>query len=170
MSDESVSPLDTRLFPDLAERGGLGPAWRDAARRAGADLDEISWPDGFFRLNSASIPVEGGRIDLETVRDQRLFFMHISVGSHPWLWGGSDDLEQLARAAAIWRDGSTIRAMIAAFPFLETSRFVQARENGQVAIWCEGGGYEVSTSWRGAVRPAATPAEAVRLAVEEMPS
>ncbi|MEU8819723.1 DUF6193 family natural product biosynthesis protein [Actinoplanes sp. NPDC048796] len=226
MSDASVSPIDTHLYPDLAEQGGLGPAWRNAARRAGVDLEEISWPDDFFRLNYASVATASGRIDLATAANRRVFSMNVSVDGRPRLWGGSDDLELLARAAAAWRDGSTIREMIAAFPFLETSRFEQAREdgnlldvlwefhlgdpgyetmrpvlraahddprlsrlypsvthetlarftvdpddreNGQVAIWHHAGRYEVETSWQATTRPAATPAEAVRLASAEIP-
>jgi len=137
MSDLPVSQLNLHLYPDLAEQGGLGPAWRNAARRAGVDLEDITWPSGFFQLKSASVPVANGRIDVETVPDQRQFSMDIRVHTKSWLWGSTDELEQAARAAATWRDGSTIRDMIAAFPFLTTSRFAQAREDGNLleVLW-----------------------------------
>jgi hypothetical protein len=79
MTDESVSQLDTQLYPDLVEQGGLGPAWQNVARQAGVELEEITWPSGFFRLKYASVPTSNGRIDLSTVPGERMFFMRINV-------------------------------------------------------------------------------------------
>ena len=225
MTDE-VSPLRTDLYPDLIEQGGLGPAVLNAARGAGVDIDEITWPDNFFRLISASVDTPRGRISMHTVADQRLFGVEIDVDGKERAWGSAPDLEQAARVAAAWRDGITVRELIAAYPFMRTHRFALAREdgnlldvlwafhledpgyeemrpvlqaahddprlrqlypsvthetlarftvdpdnreNGQVAIWRHLDHYQVETSWLEITRPAATPAEAVRLGSAEIP-
>jgi hypothetical protein len=108
MTDESVSQLDTQLYPDLVEQGGLGPAWQNVARQAGVELEEITWPSGFFRLKYASVPTSNGRIDLSTVPGERMFFMRINVHGKGRLRGADDDLEQLARVTT-WRTTATRR-------------------------------------------------------------
>ena len=145
-----MSQLDTRLYQDLAQRGGLGPAWQIAARRAGVELDEITWPRDFFRLTYASVETPRGRIELHIVADQRLFGVEVNVENQGWAWGSTDDLEQAALVAVAWRDGSTIRELIAAFPFMKTDRISQAREDGNLreVLWdihLEDPGYE--TMW-----------------------
>ena len=226
MTGESVSPLDEHLYPDLIELGGLGPALAHAARRAGINLDELTWTNDFSRPTNASAETPRGQIYLHIVADQRLFGVEVTVDNKARAWGSAPDLEQAVRVAAAWRDGTTVRELIAAYPFMKTDPFALAREdgnllevlwafhledpgyeemrpvlraahddprlrrlypsvthetlarftvdpdnreNGQVAIWSESGHYEVETSWQETVRPAATPAEAVRLASAEIP-
>jgi hypothetical protein len=131
-----VSALNTRLYPDIAQQGGLGPAWLNAARRAGLELHGITW-GGYSRLFHAWIDTPRGTVELHLGAEHRVFSMLILVEYKEWVWGSTDDLTQAARAAAAWRDGSTIRELIAAFPFLKTDRIAQAREDGNLrdVLW-----------------------------------
>jgi len=133
--DEPVSALNTHLYPDLAEQGGLGPAWQNAARRAGVELD-IGWR-GFGRLKNAYVVTPRGTVELHLVGDKRAFGLLIHVADRDRVWGTTDDLEQAALVAAAWRDGSTTRELIAAFRFMSTDRIAQAEEDGNLheVLW-----------------------------------
>jgi hypothetical protein len=136
MTEESVSALDTNLYPDVAGQGGVGPAWRNAAMAAGIELGEVSY-HGFFRLQNAALETPHGTIEVHLVAGERGFGLSIMVAGRDRLWGTAENLEQAARVASAWRQGSTIRQMLAAFPFLRTDRLAQAEEDGNVheVLW-----------------------------------
>ncbi|MGK5682535.1 DUF6193 family natural product biosynthesis protein [Actinoplanes sp. URMC 104] len=147
MTDESVSPLDPELYPDLLEQDGLGPSLALAARRAGIDLDELTWTDDFFRLTHAWVETPHGKVSLHIVADRRLFGVEVIVDNNVRAWGSAPDLEQAVRVTAAWRDGSTVRELIAAYPFMKTDRFALGREDGNLldVLWAfhlEDPGYE----------------------------
>ena len=149
MSGEPVSPINVGVYPDLAEHGGLGPAWRNAARGAGIDID-ITSPghSDFFRLKYATVETPRGAIKLSAVYGERVFGVKIRVENDLWASGLTDDLEQAARVAVAWRDGSTIRELVEAFPFMKTNRIAQALEDGNLreVLWSmhlEDEGYEL---------------------------
>ena len=67
--------------------------------------------------------------------------MHSTVGvavdNKNRAWGSARDPEQAVRVAAAWRDGTTIRELITAYPFMRTDRFALAREDGNLleVLW-----------------------------------
>jgi hypothetical protein len=88
-----------------------------------------------------------GQIHLHIVADQRLFGVEVAVDGKARAWGPAPGLEQAVRVTAAWRDGSTVRDLIAAYPFRRTDRFAPAREDGNLleALWAlhmEDPGYE----------------------------
>jgi hypothetical protein len=128
--DELARLVDRELYPDVIEYGGLGPALRDAAQRAGVDLEPVTVPAGADGYVNVLLPTGRGFVGVFLGAQERVFTVHITVDSRPWATGGTGDLTEAARVVGFWRSGTTLRDLRERFPFMTYSRLAEGYEAG----------------------------------------
>lgn len=129
LTSEHGLPAD--LYPDVVEMGGLAPALRTAAGRAGVDLGDISappWPDPFTTVYLSS---SRGSIGVVAEPSERRFDVGFSARGHNWAQGSTADLAEVVGAVHAWREGAKLRELAARFPFMRYDRMAQAYEDGK---------------------------------------
>jgi hypothetical protein len=131
------------LYPEVAAAGSLAAALSQCAAKHALDLGDVrSSSDGssltFAWVASSNPRLDGFSVNLGSV--ERVFIV-AAVGRGVTLTRGStDDLEQVAEAAAAWHDGVALVELQAAAPFLEVSALALAHERGPE--------YAVAEKWR----------------------
>ncbi|WP_310723978.1 DUF6193 family natural product biosynthesis protein [Streptomyces sp. N2A] len=132
--------MDSNLYPDLMEAGGLAAAMVRAAREHGIDLGSV-WPGSTSQRAhyvSAVAESDRGPILVGLGAEKRWFSISIEGDLHPWASGGTDSLVSVVRVLDSWRSGATLQELNALFPFMCYGELEEARERGDV----------VATQWR----------------------
>ncbi|MFE7273878.1 hypothetical protein [Streptomyces sp. NPDC057623] len=129
---EIADIVDSSLYPDLVEHGGLVAALSHEASECGMDLGEIG-PGGSSaasHLISAHLNSDRGPVFVRLGAQERWFSISIESSVRPWAAGGTDDLRTVVKALDAWRKGATLIELNARFPFLGYDELALAYENG----------------------------------------
>ncbi|SCF21516.1 hypothetical protein GA0074695_4416 [Micromonospora viridifaciens] len=122
MSDVS-SALGVRLYPDLAERGGLAPALAETATRHQLDIGQVTAPEqGRARFTCAELSSERGVVCVGLGSHARYFMIDLRVSGEVQARGDATDLLQVAQVADAWRGGATLGELTERFVFMETMK------------------------------------------------
>jgi hypothetical protein len=124
--------VDSSLYPDLVELGGLVAALSHEARESGIELGGIG-PGGsspISHLISAHLNSDRGPIFVRLGAQERWFSIGIESNLRPWAAGGTDDLRTVVKALDAWRKGASLVELNAQFPFLGYDELSLAYENG----------------------------------------
>lgn len=121
---------DATLYPDVVEHEGLTPALADAARRISVDIGPLANRAAPNRYWTAKVPTDRDSVNVGMGAEERWFSISIGEDGRRRVSGGTPDLSEVARVAAMWRGGATRRELVARFPFLSWSRLAQAYEEG----------------------------------------
>jgi len=122
--------VDSSLYPDIVEKGGLAGALADAARADGIDLGRLTVPAGPDGYTNAVMDSDRGRIGVGIGADRRIFAVTISNGVFVWASGVTPDLREVVRMTHRWQAGATLRDLHGRFPFMTYSRLAQGYEDG----------------------------------------
>ncbi|MFI9004604.1 DUF6193 family natural product biosynthesis protein [Streptomyces sp. NPDC053541] len=121
------------LYPDLAAAGSLSAALAQCAAENALDVGEVRSSSGSSSLIHAVVTSRNPRLDRFSVHlgaAERVFLVS-AWGQGVHLTNGStNDLTELAAAAAAWRAGATLAQLQAAAPFLTASPLALAHERG----------------------------------------
>jgi hypothetical protein len=128
--DELSRWIDTTLYPDILERGGLGPALAEAASRSSVDLGPLTIPEGIQGYWDVSVSAGRGSVGVCLGAKERVFLINIANESHVWAAGKTEDLSDVVRVADHWRAGATLHELHTRFPFMTYSRLAQGYEDG----------------------------------------
>ncbi|MGW0368519.1 DUF6193 family natural product biosynthesis protein [Streptomyces coeruleorubidus] len=136
--DSSI--INSTLYPDLVEFGGLVAALARVARESGIDLGSIVSASSNARghLTTAQLISDRGPILIHLGKERRLFSISIESERHPWAAGSTDDLAAVAKTLDAWRSGVTLRELKSRFPFMEYDELAEAEESGD----------PVATQWK----------------------
>ncbi|MFF7310298.1 DUF6193 family natural product biosynthesis protein [Streptomyces sp. NPDC008137] len=132
--------IDSALYPDLIELGGLVEALAHIARDYGIDLGPIGSASSSARghLITAQLISDRGPMLIHLGKERRLFSISIEGERRPWAAGSTDDLATVAKTLDAWRSGVTLRELTSMFPFMEYDELAEAEESGD----------PVATQWK----------------------
>ncbi|MGW0946298.1 DUF6193 family natural product biosynthesis protein [Streptomyces sp. NPDC002623] len=124
--------LDSALYPDLIERGGLVSALESLARESGLDVGTpySEHASGPGRYRSAVIATDRGTMSMLLGKRERMFSLDIRGRGFTWADGMTDDLRELVGAVAAWRSGLPVDEFAGAFPFMRLGRLARGYESG----------------------------------------
>ncbi|TLS45932.1 hypothetical protein FE633_12310 [Streptomyces montanus] len=145
-SDDGTSPreisdfLDSSLYPDLVELGGLTAALTHVARESGIDLGSVGSASSnrMGHLVTARVESDRGPVLIHVGSQVRWFSMSMNGDVRPWAEGGTDDLHAAVKAIDAWRNDATLSELKSRFPFMDYDELAQAMESGD----------HVATQWR----------------------
>ncbi|MFJ2955718.1 DUF6193 family natural product biosynthesis protein [Streptomyces sp. NPDC087270] len=134
---------DSELYPEVAAAGSLAAALSQCAAKHALDLGDVrSSSDGssltFAWVASRNPQLGGFSVNLGSV--ERVFIVSAGGRGVTLTHGSTDDLEQVAAAAAAWHDGVGLVELQATTPFLEVGALALAHERGPE--------YAVAEKWR----------------------
>ncbi|MEU6245808.1 DUF6193 family natural product biosynthesis protein [Streptomyces sp. NPDC047024] len=149
-SGPSAQPFqpNSDLYPDVATAGSLAAALAQCASENGWELGEARSAQDRSSLICATVTSRNPRLDGFGVHlgSRERVFIVAAWGQGVNLTNGStDDLTELARAAAAWHEGVPLAALAAAVPFLEVSALAAAHERGPE--------FAVAEKWRRYLQP-----------------
>jgi len=124
--------LDSDLYPDLIERGGLVSALVSLAREddldVGSPYSEHASGPGHYK--SAVVESARGRMSMLLGKRERMFSLDIRGHGFTWADGMTDDLRQLVAAVAAWHRGIPVDEFAGTFPFMRLGRLARGYESG----------------------------------------
>lgn len=126
-----ATPADPVLYPDLAAVGSLAVALALTAAEQGLDLDTVLSDDSDpLRTAVTSTAPDREPCWILIGSESRWFNINGLRQGVQLLSGSTSDLEELARAAAGWRNGARLREIEKAAPFIKVSELAEAHERG----------------------------------------
>lgn len=127
-----MNSINSELYPDLVELGGLVKALTHVSRQSGIDLGVVesasSNPRG--HLFNAKVTSGRGLIGISLAAHKRSFAINISDAQHQWAVGDTSSLLTAVEVAESWQNGITLRELKSRFPFMEYNELAQAYEDG----------------------------------------
>ncbi|MFI7440572.1 DUF6193 family natural product biosynthesis protein [Nonomuraea indica] len=122
--------LDSNLYGDLIQAGGLASAIATTASTLGIQLGPIKTQHASGRYSTAEISSERGNILVLLGVERRAFSINISNETLSWASGATDNLATVTRMAHAWQVGISLRDLINFYPFMRYDRIAEAHEQG----------------------------------------
>ena len=120
---------DPVLYPDLVAAGGLQAALRRAAADLGLDLGEA--PGSQAGADGRSGPAAHRQpLTIHLGSEQRSFIVSGWSRGVELVRGRTDDLSEVARAAAAWQSGASLHQLSDLCPFVTFGELAEAHERG----------------------------------------
>ena len=128
----AVDVIDSGLYPDVIEKGGLKLAIEHVAQAEGLDIGRIfsEYTSGAGLYNSATVDTGRGSASILLGKQRRLFSVEIYGSGFTWADGFTDDLLALTKALAAWKAGARLAEFSKEFPFMQLTRLAWAYDSG----------------------------------------
>jgi len=126
---------DTELYPDLVAAGGLRPALAKAATDLGVDVGELQGDEAGAGTDTGAGAASGPAAHRQPLAvhlgaEERWFMVSGWSRGVELIRGRTQDLHEVARAAAAWRSGASLHELHELCPFVTFGELAQAHERG----------------------------------------
>jgi hypothetical protein len=122
--------VDAALYPDLAAAGGLQAALEKAAADLALDAGELLGGTGDMTEASGAAAGRRQPLTVQLGSAERRFTVRGWSRGVELVRGETADLAEVARAAAAWRSGASLRELRGLCPFLDIGELAEAHERG----------------------------------------